>query len=62
MKKTKRKLKIPQPYNAIVKFLEKNGWNVVVIGGSRIRQNPLREFNYSIEFDFTGGKKPDPLP
>lgn len=60
---TKRK-KIEQPYEAVVRFLEKNGWNVVVIGGCRIRQRGLK-YNFSIEFDFAGSnpnQKPhDPL-
>lgn len=52
----RKKVKLPQPYSAIRDYLEKNGWNVVVIGGTRITQGSLK-FNFHFECDFTGSKK-----
>lgn len=53
---TKKKVKLPQPYSAVRDFLEKNGCNVVLIGGARITGTD-QKYNFHVEFDFTGSKK-----
>ena len=50
------KVKLPQPYSAVRDYLEKNGWNVVVIGGTSIEQGSGK-FNFVFRVGFTGSKK-----
>lgn len=44
--------------NSVAKFLEKNGWKVLVIGSPKIQQ-PIGNFAFNYEFvlSFTGKKK-----
>lgn len=42
---------------AAAQFLERRGWNVLVIGTSRVQQQPFeRKFNYELVLSFTGSK------
>lgn len=53
----KEKKAMPKIYTAIRDYLEKNGWNVVVIGGTAIEQRGRLKYNFTFTCDFTGGKK-----
>jgi len=58
MKPKKKKSSLPQPYAAIRDYLEKKGWKVIVIRGTRVRQDfGDLKFNFHFECDFTGSKK-----
>lgn len=56
MKKKTNKVKMPQPYKAISNYLKKNGWYVVVIGGTSVQQGDLKN-NFIFRCDFIGSKK-----
>lgn len=45
-------------YKSIAKYLEKRGWKVLVIGGSKISQGlTAKECNYEFSVSFTGAKQ-----
>lgn len=52
----KQKPRLPQPYAAIRNYLKRNGWFVVVIGGTSVEQGGL-ENNFVFRCNFTGSKK-----
>ena len=56
MKKKTKKVRLPQPYAAARNYLEKNGWNVVVIGGTSVEQGSAK-YNFFLRIGFTGSKK-----
>ena len=56
MEKKTKKVKLPQPYASIRDFLEKNGWNVVVIGGTAVEQGN-QKYNFVFRVGFSGSKK-----
>ncbi len=56
MKKKILKKRLPQPYAAARDYLEKNGWCVVVIGGTSVEQGSLSH-NFYLRIAFTGSKK-----
>ncbi len=56
----KQKPRLTQPYAAISSYLKKNGWNVVVIGGTSVEQGTM-PFNFVFRCNFTGSKKVSPL-
>lgn len=39
------------------KFLEEEGWKVLVAGRVRIVKLDMRKYNYTLCIDFTGGRK-----
>lgn len=58
MAKKKPESKKSKGLRAIAKFIEAQGWNVIVIGPARIEQDiGAREFCYRLSVDFTGAKK-----
>lgn len=57
-KRVKRSSQEDMMLGSVAKYLEKKGWRVLVIGASRIQQQPGdAAFNYEFVFRFTGKKK-----
>lgn len=55
---TKKDVVADRMLTATAKFLEKQGWKVLVIGSPRIMQQPGElAFNYEFVLRFTGKKK-----
>lgn len=55
--KKAQKNKLPPLHSVVRNFLEKNGWNVVVLGGTSVESTDLK-FNFRFVMNFTGSKKP----
>lgn len=51
----KQNKRLPQPYAAIRNYLQKNGYSVVVIGGTSVEQDS-EDFNFVFRCGFTGKK------
>jgi len=55
---TNRKIVIPQPQKAIIEFLKKKGWDVLMTGKMAIEQrDPQRKALFTFTMEFVGRKR-----